>query len=55
MVEHQLYLDEGYIFGTGGAGFERISLACPGSALLRLWSGWTPRQRNLDLRGELRR
>lgn len=24
-----LYLDEGYIFGEGGVGFERINLACP--------------------------
>ena len=33
MVEHQLYLDEGYLFGTGGAGFERINLACPRQCL----------------------
>jgi len=35
-----LFLDEGYIFGDAGAGFERINLACPTkvleSALLRL-------------------
>ena len=24
-----LFLDEGYIFGDGGEGFERINLACP--------------------------
>lgn len=24
-----LYLDEGYLFGPGGSGFERINLACP--------------------------
>ena len=24
-----LYLDEGYIFGEEGAGFERINVACP--------------------------
>lgn len=24
-----LCLDEGYIFGAGGEGFERINLACP--------------------------
>lgn len=29
----QLFLDEGYIFGTGGQGFERINLACPTNAL----------------------
>ncbi len=30
MTEKALFfLDEGYIFGTGGAGFERINLACP--------------------------
>ena len=27
--EAQLFLDEGYIFGEGGKGFERINLACP--------------------------
>ena len=25
----QLFLDEGYIFGKGGCGFERINIACP--------------------------
>ena len=29
MIKHQLYLDEGYIFGDAGQGFERINLACP--------------------------
>lgn len=29
----QLALDEGYIFGTGGSGFERINLALPRAAL----------------------
>ena len=28
-----LWLDEGYIFGTGGAGFERFNVACPRSTL----------------------
>ncbi|MEY8353457.1 MalY/PatB family protein [Lachnospiraceae bacterium 54-53] len=27
--EAQLFLDEGYIFGEGGKGFERINIACP--------------------------
>ena len=27
--EAQLFMDECYIFGTGGEGFERIVLACP--------------------------
>lgn len=31
--EAQLFLDEGYIFGHGGEGFERINLACPRSVL----------------------
>lgn len=31
--EAQLYLDEGYLFGDAGAGFERINLACPRSVL----------------------
>ena len=28
-----LWLDEGYIFGTGGEGFERFNLAIPRSVL----------------------
>lgn len=40
MVSHGLYLDEGYIFGKEGEGFERINIACPeqilGEALRRL-------------------
>ena len=28
-----LYLDEGYIFGEEGAGFERINVACPRAIL----------------------
>ena len=33
-----LALDEGYIFGTGGSGFERINLALPQAELERaLW------------------
>jgi cystathionine beta-lyase len=31
--EARVYLDEGYIFGEGGEGFERINLACPRSIL----------------------
>jgi cystathionine beta-lyase len=34
MIDQQLYLDEGYIFGHGGQGFERIDLACPRQVLL---------------------
>lgn len=30
-----LWLDEGYIFGTGGDGFERFNVACPRSVLKR--------------------
>ena len=29
----RIYLDEGYIFGPEGAGFERINIACPRSVL----------------------
>ncbi len=29
MIEAELFLDEGYIFGEEGAGFERVNLACP--------------------------
>jgi cystathionine beta-lyase len=31
--EARVYLDEGYIFGEEGAGFERINIACPRSLL----------------------
>ena len=31
--EAYLFFDEGYIFGTGGAGFERMNIACPRQAL----------------------
>jgi cystathionine beta-lyase len=37
-----LWLDDGYIFGKGGSGFERINIACPrailSQALTRLLS-----------------
>ncbi len=29
MIRHELFFDEGYLFGQEGAGFERINLACP--------------------------
>lgn len=29
MLNNYLFFDEGYIFGDGGIGFERINLACP--------------------------
>lgn len=30
----KVYLDEGYIFGNGGEGFERLNFACPRSLLM---------------------
>ncbi len=33
MTAHDLFFDEGYLFGKEGAGFERINLACPRAAL----------------------
>jgi len=30
----KVYLDEGYIFGVEGEGFERVNLACPRSVLV---------------------
>ena len=32
--EARLWLDEGYVFGESGAGFERINLACPADVLV---------------------
>jgi aminotransferase/cystathionine beta-lyase len=32
--EAQVFLDEGYVFGEEGAGFERMNLACPTRVLL---------------------
>ncbi|WP_455682573.1 MalY/PatB family protein [Thomasclavelia sp.] len=34
MINADLYLDEGYLFGQEGEGFERINIACPTSVLL---------------------
>ncbi len=34
MIDRWLYLDEGYIFGEGGRGFERVNLACARQLLL---------------------
>lgn len=34
MINADLYLDEGYLFGQEGEGFERINIACPTSILL---------------------
>ena len=34
MLKHDLYLDEGYIFGEEGSGFERWNIACPQKELL---------------------
>lgn len=33
MINADLFFDEGYIFGSGGAGFERINLAAPRSVI----------------------
>ncbi|MBN1265791.1 MAG: pyridoxal phosphate-dependent aminotransferase [Anaerolineales bacterium] len=33
LEDARLYLDEGYIFGSDGEGFERINIACPRSLL----------------------
>jgi cystathionine beta-lyase len=34
LEEAKVYLDEGYIFGTEGEGFERVNLACPRPVLV---------------------
>ncbi len=31
--EARVFLDEGYVFGAEGEGFERINIACPRSIL----------------------
>ncbi|MBW2043234.1 MAG: cystathionine beta-lyase, partial [Deltaproteobacteria bacterium] len=33
MEKARVYLDEGFLFGPGGEGFERINIACPRSIL----------------------
>ena len=35
MEDNDLYLDEGYLFGEEGKGFERINIACPTECLLK--------------------
>ncbi len=32
--EARVYLDDGFLFGPEGAGFERINIACPRSILV---------------------
>ena len=43
-TEAYLFLDEGYLFGKTGEGYERMNLACPTKvikeALERLWDAW---------------
>jgi bifunctional pyridoxal-dependent enzyme with beta-cystathionase and maltose regulon repressor activities len=34
LEEAGVYLDEGFIFGPQGEGFERINIACPRSILV---------------------
>ncbi len=36
MEEARVYLDEGFIFGPGGEGFERINIACPRPLLVQV-------------------
>lgn len=33
MLDYDLFMDEGYLFGEGGIGFERLNLACPRKVL----------------------
>ena len=35
MVEAELFLDEGYMFGDEGIGFERVNLAVPRDVLMK--------------------
>ena len=35
LSEAKLWLDDGYIFGKGGSGFQRINVACPRSVLVQ--------------------
>ena len=50
LKEAHVWLDEGYIFGTGGEGFERFNCACPRSvlkeALERIETAWNDRQKS---------
>ena len=45
----RVVLDEGYIFGQGGEGFERFNIACPRSvvedAFNRILNAWHSRQK----------
>lgn len=38
LEEAKIWFDEGYIFGPGGEGFERVNLACPRSILREMLS-----------------
>jgi cystathionine beta-lyase len=39
LLDAGVWLDEGRKFGTGGAGFQRLNLACPRSVLVRAVDG----------------
>ncbi len=51
-TEAYLFLDEGYLFGKTGEGYERMNLACPTQvikkALERLWNAWQKHQSNCN-------
>jgi cystathionine beta-lyase len=49
LEEAKVYLDEGYIFGSEGEGFERINIACPRSLLQEALDRIRDAVHNLDL------
>lgn len=52
LKDAHVWLDEGYIFGTGGEGFERFNIACPRStleeALNRIGEAWKKREEKTE-------
>lgn len=52
LKEAHVWLDEGYIFGSGGEGFERFNCACPRSileeSLNRIGTAWKKRTEKLS-------
>ena len=47
----QLFLDEGYLFGKAGEGFERLNLACPTIKLLEAMERLEKALQNLGIFG----
>ena len=49
MLQAGLILDEGYLFGIAGSGFERINVACPRAFLMEAMERFVAVVKSLDI------